>query len=208
MYRLGLIGHPVNHSNSPDIHHFFLKQTNNNGTYRLFDLQAEELEEFLKNMRHSDLNGINVTVPYKERVIPFLDDLDEHAQKLNAVNTIKRKGNRLIGYNTDGEGYIESLNQTYPNFYNQINNQSILILGAGGAAKGIFYSLKSHAPKQLDVANRTISKASKMTNHYEHSQEMDLEYAEKQLDQYDLIIQTTNVGMEPNENELIISPKL
>ncbi|MGP4071449.1 shikimate dehydrogenase [Piscibacillus sp. B03] len=203
MYKLGLIGHPVQHSKSPEIHQYFLNVINANGKYELFDVMEEDLEYFLNELKHSDMNGVNVTIPYKEKVIPYLDEIDEHAQMLKAVNTIKRKGNKLIGYNTDGEGFIDSLRYTYPKFVKDIKDKTVLILGAGGAAKGIYFSLKKLNPKRIDIANRTKRKAENIVSENNHLV-LALEEAEEKLYEYDLVIQTTNVGMEPDKDNQVI----
>ncbi|SEP91301.1 shikimate dehydrogenase [Piscibacillus halophilus] len=205
MYHFGLVGHPVNHSQSPSIHQEFLKFINVEGTYELYDVKEDELEALIRDLKRSGIDGFNVTVPYKEKVIPYLDHLDEQAKKLKSVNTIKRNGNQLIGYNTDGVGFCESLKQASPSFYEQLNKKSVLLLGAGGAAKGIYYSLQTRDPLRLDVANRTQLKAQEITSSYTNSCSLTLQEAERYLNQYDLVIQTTTVGMVPNESEQIIS---
>ncbi|GEL77519.1 shikimate dehydrogenase [Tenuibacillus multivorans] len=205
MYRFGLIGNPVHHSQSPQIHQKFLDMIQAHGTYELIEVNEEDLGEQIRAFRNGRLDGCNVTVPYKTEVIPFLDELDDLAVKLQSVNTIKRKGNRLIGYNTDGIGYLESLKQAYPNFYHELSQKRILILGAGGAARGIYYSLQMMNPKQIDVANRTLEKAEVLSDGYSNSQSLSLSDAERHLSRYDFVIQTTTTGMSPYEGDKIIS---
>lgn len=204
MFKFGLIGNPVAQSKSPYIHQTFLKQIGKEGQYDLFEINENELIQTIEQMIKENYDGFNVTVPYKETVIKYLDELDESAKDLHAVNTVKIENNKLIGYNTDGNGYVESLKQAYPSFFNN-TDKKILIIGAGGAAKGIYFTLQKYRFKQIDVTNRTIDNAKKMISGFENSHVLPLKKAENVIQRYDLIIQTTSVGMIPNEDEQIIS---
>ncbi|RPF55561.1 shikimate dehydrogenase [Aquisalibacillus elongatus] len=204
MYSLGLIGFPVNQSKSPQIHQHFLSSLQLEGQYNLYEVEEVDLESQLNQLIDHQLTGFNVTIPYKEKIIPLIDDLDQTTKSLKSVNTVKIEGTKLVGYNTDGVGYVESLRQGYPDFYQSLNQQSILILGAGGAAKGIYYTLQNERPYKLDIANRSVNRAEHLTCDYTNSHALSLLDAEAKLNDYDLIIQTTSVGMEPNTSHKII----
>lgn len=206
-YQLGLIGYPIKHSLSPWIHKEFLKRTNNKGTYSLIEIDpnvsfTREME-ILKNRK---LHGFNVTVPYKEKIMPYLDDIDEQAKHIGAVNTVLCKNDQWIGYNTDGIGYVRSLQYHFPELKNN-KDIHILILGAGGAAKGIYAALLKHHFTHISIANRTVEKANAILINQRsegNHKAITLKEAEKNSLLYDVIIQTTSVGMKPKEMETIL----
>ena len=203
MYHFGLIGNPIKHSKSPELHQHFLKDFGVNGAYELYELTHAELDAFTEQVKQDGLMGFNVTAPYKASIIPYLDRLDFYAQEMNAVNTVKLMDGQLVGYNTDGIGYIEALRQAKSEFFNQ-TKKKILIIGAGGAAKGIALALNDIENFTIDITNRTEEKAIELTKKLKTSQVYDLTEAEEHLGKYDLIIQTTTVGMQPNIDTQII----
>lgn len=205
-YLFGLIGFPIKHSLSPWIHQQFMEKANIIGEYNLFEINLEaDFKNEINKIRQKNINGFNVTVPYKETIINELDELDEQAQKIGAVNTVLNSNGKLIGYNTDGLGYVKSLEGAYPAIKNKELN--ILLLGAGGAARGIYNGLKSSGYLNVDIANRTLEKAEEIkdTNISGMTNILTLNEAEQVLDQYDIVIQTTSVGMKPNIDTQIIS---
>lgn len=205
-YLFGLIGYPIKHSLSPWIHQQFMEKANIIGEYNLFEIDLEtDFKNEVNKLRQKKINGFNVTVPYKETIINELDELDEQAQKIGAVNTVLNSEGKLIGYNTDGLGYVKSLEGAYPVIKNKELN--ILLLGAGGAARGIYNGLKSSGYLNVDIANRTLEKAEEIqhTNISGMTNVLTLNEAEQVLDRYDIVIQTTSVGMKPNIDTQIIS---
>ncbi|WP_337019121.1 shikimate dehydrogenase [Oceanobacillus massiliensis] len=207
-YRFKLIGYPIKHSLSPWIHEQFLKKSNLKGMYSIFEISPEKsFEESVKYLKREETDGFNVTVPYKQAIIPFLDEIDDTARNMGAVNTVVKKNNRWIGYNTDGMGYLRSLENKYPEFV-QNKNIRILLIGAGGAARAIYFALNHSGFTAIDIANRTPGSAreiSELASSSCKSNILSLGEAEKCIDQYDLIIQTTSVGMKPHVNEAILS---
>ncbi|MFD2926039.1 shikimate dehydrogenase [Halobacillus naozhouensis] len=204
--QLGLIGYPIAHSLSPWIHHRLLTMHGIEGEYSLYECNPEQFPDQMEQLKGSKINGFNVTVPYKEKIIPYLDELDEAAKFLGAVNTVKSDNGRLIGYNTDGRGYAASLLNQYDDALK--SSDKVLILGSGGAARGIFYALLKHGVKKINVANRTVEKAQRVIEDlqaHSTSSALTLQQAEEDLSQYDLIIQTTSVGMAPEKNRTLIS---
>jgi shikimate dehydrogenase len=204
--KLGLVGFPIKHSLSPWIHQRFLENTEIIGTYSILEVQENELEQMVQTIRKNDYKGFNVTLPYKQRIIPFLDELDSHAKEVGAVNTVLNLDGKLIGYNTDGIGYLRSLMNHYPVFVED-RQKNVLLLGAGGAARGIYYALNQSGFQFIDIANRSIEKAhsiAELKTPVSETNVLTLSEAEKNLDNYDLIIQTTSVGMKPNVDELPI----
>lgn len=205
MLRLGLVGHPIGHSLSPWIHQRLMDQQNINGTYDLFDIDPDKFDEEIQSEAIKSLDGFNVTVPYKEKIIPFLDDLDDSARALGAVNTVKHTSQGWIGYNTDGVGFVDSLLKRYPDSLS--NGANVLILGGGGAARGIFDALVKSGVKTIDIANRTTERAQSIIGDIgngKQSRAIGLDQSVQHLKDYDVIIQTSTVGMSPDEDVTII----
>lgn len=204
---LGLVGNPIQHSRSPWIHHYFLKQVSIDGGYHLFQLNEDEFEQGMKALKLLKIDGFNVTVPYKEKVIPFLNELTPIAERVGAVNTVIHRDGKWIGHNTDGEGFLESLWQSY----SQVTKDSkVLLLGAGGAARGIYGALIHHHFSKVDIANRSVGKIEslvEMKNKSTETELLTLGEAEEKVGEYDVIIQTTSVGMGKDSKDQIISLK-
>ncbi|ATH92475.1 shikimate dehydrogenase [Bacillus glycinifermentans] len=198
----GLIGNPVAHSMSPDIHNAALKDLSLDGYYHAFRVETDDLEDAVKGMRALGIQGFNVTVPHKVEIMKYLDRIDESAKVLGAVNTVRREKEQLVGYNTDGEGFLKSLKQSLDQ---PVSELSILIIGAGGAARAIFTTLAAGKPKRLDVANRTPEKAEAFIHLYDGTKAMALSEAEDDLSVYDVLIQTTSVGMHPHVDDVPLS---
>lgn len=126
-YRFGLIGFPIKHSLSPWIHEKFLQKAGLEGKYSLYEINSNEsFAEKIKELKSQQLNGFNITAPYKKDIIPHLDELDKEASAIGAVNTVVNKNGKWIGYNTDGNGYLRSLVKAFPSV-EQNKNQKILI---------------------------------------------------------------------------------
>ncbi len=205
-YFFGLVGYPAAHSRSPWIHNQFLNQQQKQGIYRVFETPPDEFASTLEAMKTLQIDGFNVTVPYKERIISFLDEVDPYAKMIGAVNTVHLENGKWVGYNTDGKGFIRSFKESYPR--HSFSEMKVLCIGAGGAAKGIYRALVEEGTFTVDIANRSQQRAQEMLDL--KSSETDtsiltLEEAEEKLSEYDMIVQTTSVGMTPNEYQSILS---
>ncbi len=179
--QFGLIGYPLKHSFSPG--YFadkFEKEEISDAEYKLYEL--ENIEEFA-DLAKKDLKGLNVTIPYKEKVIPFLDELSEEAEEIGAVNTIKFVNGKLIGYNTDCFGFETSLTS----FYGDQKPENALVLGSGGASKAVAYTLQ-----KLGINFRIVSRKSKYLNYVD----LDEKYFEGSI----LVVNTTPLGTWPDVN--------
>ena len=142
-YLLGLTGYPLGHSLSPGLHAAALQASGLQGEYRLFPIPPlpdglEALERLIVFMRTGDLDGLNVTIPHKQNVIPFLDELTPLAQKIGAVNTVFRRDGRLVGDNTDAPGFIKDLSRHFTEFHTPL---TAVVLGAGGSARTVVHTL-------------------------------------------------------------------
>ena len=154
--RLGIIGFPIGHSISPVFQQAALAYLDLDACYRAWEVKADDVAEFLKGLRSPDVLGINVTVPHKEAVIPHLDEVDEWATAAGAVNTIVHRNGTLTGHNTDGSGFLRALRDA-GGFEPQ--GRRVLVLGAGGAARGVVLALIRQGVGQLTIANRTEARA-------------------------------------------------
>ena len=158
--RLGIIGFPIGHSISPVFQQAALDYLDLDACYRSWEVKAEDVAEFLKGLRNPDVLGINVTVPHKEAVIPHLDEVDEWATAAGAVNTIVHRNGTLTGHNTDGSGFLRALRDA-GGFEPQ--GRRVLVLGAGGAARGVVLALIREGVGQLTIANRTEARAHRLS---------------------------------------------
>jgi shikimate dehydrogenase len=187
MIKLGLIGNPISHSLSPDIHQEFMRTEEVDGSYELFEWRHLPEEGLKRFMQSKGLIGLNVTIPFKQSVIEHLDEVDQLALELNAVNTVVRKNNRLIGYNTDVYGIAQSLNSLSP------HANSALIFGTGGAARAVHNVLKNRGFEAT-----FISRSQKKRTYQDLNIE---EYA-----QHKLWVNCTPVGSEGILNNLLPLP--
>lgn len=193
----GVMGDPIAHSMSPDIHNDAFEKENIEAVYHHFHVTKEDLNDAVKGMKALGIEGFNITIPHKTSIIPFLDEVDELALAIGAVNTVVNKNGRFIGYNTDGKGFFKSL---CDEISGDIKAKKTLVIGAGGAARAIYFTLVKEGVKQVDIANRTKERAAQLVSDCPYdkvSKAFSIIEAEQSLSQYDLIIQTTSSGMSP-----------
>lgn len=211
VYSFALIGCPVQHSLSPWIHERFLNHAEINGSYALEEINSDEnFARRIAELKSRSIDGFNVTVPYKQTIIPHLDELNEEAKRIGAVNTVVHNNGKWIGYNTDGKGYVRSLHEQYPFLFND-KNIKIAIIGAGGAARGIYDALVTEGFHCVDIANRTQSSAeaiAELQRKETATNVLTLDTFEQAISQYDLIIQTTSVGMKPAQEKSILGSNI
>ena len=194
MKKAAVIGFPIKHSWSPDIHNFWLKSSKINGEYKKIKVQPEELQNFILKAKNSGYSGLNVTVPFKEKVAQICDELSGIAIKLGAVNLITFRGGKIFGDNTDGEGFIASVLNKLPNL--SFENNSFAILGAGGAAKSIAYALSERKAKKIIIINRDLEKAKKLSEKIgETAEAYSLTDIKKGLKKTTFLINATSMGM-------------
>ncbi|WP_144549889.1 shikimate dehydrogenase [Peribacillus simplex] len=193
----GVMGDPIAHSMSPDIHNDAFEKENIEAVYHHFHVTKEGMNDAVKGMKALGIEGFNITIPHKTSIIPFLDEVDELALAIGAVNTVVNKNGRFIGYNTDGKGFFKSL---CDEISGDIKAKKTLVIGAGGAARAIYFTLVKEGVKQVDIANRTKERAAQLVSDCPYdkvSKALSIIEAEESLSQYDLIIQTTSSGMSP-----------
>ncbi|EJO5348051.1 shikimate dehydrogenase [Clostridium botulinum] len=187
MYTTGLIGKNINYSQSPKIHNNYYKKNNISFFYKIFNLNQNEMDDFINNLHENNIKGFNVTIPYKESIVKYLSNIVYPADKIGAVNTVAVKDNELIGYNTDYIGFIKSLQ-----YYDiHVKNLNCLIIGAGGSAKCVYYALKELDAKDICIVCRNTEKAKlKFENKVKILDIKD----ENKIDRYDLIVNCTPIG--------------
>ena len=211
-----VVANPIKHSISPFIHNSAFEATNTNGVYLAWEVDATELAETVANIRRYQMFGINLSMPYKEQVIPYLDQLSEEACLIGAVNTVVNREGTLIGYNTDGKGFFKSL----PSF--KISRKRLVLLGAGGAAKAILAQAILDGVSQISVFVRSSS-MEKTRPYLEKIQNAtgfrvdlfaleDVQDLQDSITKADLLVNATSVGMDgssqPIPTSIVLPEKL
>lgn len=203
----GVIGDPVRHSRSPVMHNRAFAETGFNGVYAAFHVTPDKLGEAIAGMRALGFGGLNVTIPHKVAVMDYLDDIDESAQAAGAVNTIVHREGRLIGYNTDGIGYVRSLKEEAEP---DLAGKTVVVLGSGGAARGIVWALLREKPARVVLANRTAEKAMRLAERFKGApaavEAVPWEALRRVCAEADIVVNTTSVGMAPNTEETPVDP--
>ena len=201
----GLIGYPVGHSLSPLMHNAAFAYLKINAQYKLFPLKESEIKVFLTSLKKENISGLNVTVPYKEKVIPFLASVSKEAELIGAVNTIKVCGDRLEGFNTDGAGFIKHLSEDLN--FNPLN-KAIAIIGAGGASRAVSVFLCSNAPKAVSIFDVDKDKLSVLIDHLKANFKNVLVTAvdsisRLNIEKSDLLVNETPIGMKESDPILV-----
>ena len=191
MKKFFVIGNPIEHSLSPKLHNYWFKSNNIDAIYEKKKLNENQIESLIYEIKKKDIDGINVTVPFKKLVIPFLDELSIEAEKTQSVNTISLQNNKIIGHNTDIDGFELSMKNTEFD----IHNKKVLILGAGGVVPSIVFTLKKMKISNIIICNRTKDKAENLKELF-HDLTI-VEWGENI--KFDIIINATSVGLNNND---------
>ncbi|MEQ1704523.1 MAG: shikimate dehydrogenase [Rickettsiales bacterium] len=204
--KAGVVGFPVGHSLSPRLHGFWLKKYNIAGEYKHYEVRPEDLAEFIHNLRSdNDFSGVNLTIPHKESVIKLLDNIDEIATEIGAVNVVINKNGKLIGKNTDAYGFAENIRTSVT------GTKKAVVLGAGGAAKAVIFALLEIGFKEIIITNRSRVRAEELSSVIRHPLSVvDWQKRGEILENTDLLVNTTSLGMtgkEPLEIDLWLLPK-
>jgi shikimate dehydrogenase len=205
---LGVMGDPIAQSKSPLMHGAALKALGIPGAYVPLHVKPEDLGEAVHAIRVLGFLGVNVTIPHKVAVMTYLDRLDESAVAIGAVNTIVNDDGILTGYNTDGIGYVRSLKAEA---ISDLSGARIMVIGAGGASRGIVAALLQEAPSSIIIANRTADKAQELAAVWSASGSVtgiSLDDMTARLKDVDVLINTTSVGMYPHVEDMPVDPAL
>lgn len=198
--RAAVIGWPISHSRSPVIHTYWLAEYGIEGSYERLAVPPEQIETFFRTFERTGLKGANVTIPHKEIALSCCDALDEAAETIGAVNTVVFKDGRLLGSNTDGVGFLGSLDQDAPGWDAPGVDGSAgaaVVLGAGGAARAIVWALKARGFAPVRIVNRTLSRAQELAVRFGAGIEAHgLEALPVLLEDAALLVNTTSQGMK------------
>lgn len=195
--QLGIIGKPVEHSFSPKMHNFISNMLGNDYIYSAFLVEPDDLGDAIRGMRALNIRGINVTAPHKIEVMKYLDEVSEQARLLGSVNTVVNRNGKLFGYNTDSEGFYMSLKKAGI----EVEGSKILVIGCGGVVKPTVTRIIQAQPKSVTIVNRTKQKAEAMAESLKSLTGFSVKTEIEDFD-FDIVINTTSAGMEPQEDAL------
>ena len=194
-----VIGDPIDHSLSPNIHSAAFRELNLDSSYIGYRIPKGELESGIQGLKKIKISGFNVTIPHKIEMMKYLDTMDESCSIIGAVNTVVNNEGILKGYNTDMDGFLEPLKKRNIS----IQNKNILLIGAGGAARAIVAAMAKEKASNVDIVNRTISNANNLSEFATkiglNTNTKKIEQASEGIENYDIIINSTAIGLK---NEL------
>ena len=191
MKKFLVIGNPIEHSLSPPLHNYWIKKNNIEAIYEKQKIEEKDLKDLVVKVKERKINGVNITVPFKNKIIPHLDKLSKEAQETQSVNTIYLNENKVVGHNTDVEGFELSIKEVQFN----IANKKILILGAGGVVPSIIYALNKIKVHKIILSNRTKKKAENLLHLSNKVEVTDWGI----IPDFDMIINATSVGLNDKD---------
>jgi shikimate dehydrogenase len=186
-----VFGNPIEQSRSPDIHHIFASKSRQNINYQKQLVDIDDFSNAVADFIHQDGKGVNVTVPFKEQALALADELTDRASLAGAVNTLTFKEGKIFGDNTDGEGLVQDLITNNVS----LKNSRVLLLGAGGAARGVLLPLLAQGPNSIVIANRTVSKADTLCQHFADRRLSASSYQDLEILSFDVIINATSASL-------------
>jgi shikimate dehydrogenase len=205
----GVIGDPIEHTLSPDIHNAAFNHLKLDFVFLAFRVKAADLENAVRGMRGLGINGLNVTMPHKSTVISFLDEVDSTVKFLGSANTILNKNGKLSGFNTDGVGALKAIRENGT----EVSEKKVLLLGAGGAAKAIAFALAEKAG-ELAILNRAAEKAVVLADALNRvfgkkivGNALSPSAVQKNLQDADIMVNATSIGMHPSINQSLVAPQ-
>ena len=191
MKKFLVIGNPIEHSLSPILHNYWIKNSKIDAIYEKQKLNEDQLEQIILQVKEKKINGINVTVPFKKAVIPYLDELSIEAKSTQSVNTIYLKDNKVMGHNTDIDGFEISIKKSKFD----LNNKEVLILGAGGVVPSIIFSLNKMKVSKIKISNRTKERAENLKKLFKNIEIIEW----GQVPDFDMIINATSLGLKKED---------
>ena len=195
-----VIGNPIEHSLSPKLHNYWIKKNNISAFYEKRKINENELKNVISEVREENLSGVNITVPFKKTVIPFLDELSDEANKTQSVNTVYLNNGKIIGHNTDAAGFELSIKFSKYN----LNNKSVFILGAGGVVPSIIFSLNKMKTSKIILTNRTKEKAENLKGLFKYIEIV--KWGE--IPYFDMIINATSLGLKEKDEIKLDFPNI
>ena len=193
----GIIGSPIAHSLSPVLHNYWFKKYNIEANYSLLNVTEENLKNVINKIRDKELSGINVTLPYKQKIIPFIDKLINDAQNTNSVNTIfLNNDNIVIGENTD----VFGLQAAYLKEINNAENKKALVIGAGGVSSSVIFALEKSKVKNISIINRTYEKSLFLKKKFNFLNVLEWKTLMQEISKFDIIINATSLGLKDGQD--------
>ena len=189
----GIIGHPIAHSLSPTLHNYWYKKYKIDAEYILIDIKESEIKDVIDKIRNEELNGINITLPFKQKIIPYIDQLVNDAKKTNSVNTVfLNENNSVVGENTD----VFGLQAAYFKEITQIHNKKALVIGAGGVSPSVIFSLSKSKLRNITIVNRTHEKSIFLKKKFNFLNIIKWEDLKDEIKNFDIIINATSLGLK------------
>jgi shikimate dehydrogenase len=195
MKKFLVIGNPIEHSLSPKLHNYWIKNNGIDAVYEKTKLDEDQLENIVLQIKQEKIYGANITVPFKKAIIPFLDELTIEADNTQSVNTLFLKDNKVIGHNTDIIGFETSIKKSKFNIF----NKEVLILGAGGVVPSIIFALNKMKVSKIKISNRTKEKAENLKEFFKNIEIIDW----GEVPNFDMIINATSIGLK-KEDRIIL----
>jgi len=193
----GIIGNPITHSLSPILHNYWFKKYNIEANYSLLNVTEENLKNVINKIKDKELSGINVTLPYKQKIIPFIDKLINDAQHTNSVNTIfLNNDNIVIGENTD----VFGLQAAYLKEISNAENKKALVIGAGGVSSSVIFSLEKSKVKNISIINRTHEKSLFLKKKFHFLNVLEWKSLKQEISRFDIIINATSLGLKDGKD--------
>ena len=187
-----VVGNPINHSLSPMLHNYWIRQCNIKADYSKKKINENEIEKLILQLKEEEIHGINVTIPFKGKFVKYLDELSDESQKTNSVNTIYKKDGKIYGHNTDIGGFNLAIRHINYN----LENKKILVLGAGGVVPSIIFSLINSRVSKLMISNRTKEKVVELKKKFNEIEIIDW----GDIREFDMIINATSLGLNMEDN--------
>ncbi len=192
-----IIGNPITHSLSPVLHNYWFNKYKINAGYSLLKAEEKDLENVIKKIRNKELDGINITLPFKQKIVPFLDQLINDAKYTNSVNTVYLdESNSIIGENTD----VFGLQAAYLKEIDNIENKKALVIGAGGVSPSVIFSLIKSKVQNISLANRTHEKSIFLKKKFSLLNILDWKTLEKKINNFDIIVNATSLGLKNGDD--------
>tara|TARA_B100000401_G_scaffold279066_1_gene190576 strand:+ start:393 stop:1217 length:825 start_codon:yes stop_codon:yes gene_type:complete len=192
-----IIGNPIQHSLSPVLHNYWFNKYNIEADYSLLNIEEKDIGNILKKIRDKELNGVNITLPYKQKIIPFVDQLVNDAKSTNSVNTIfLDDSNSLVGENTD----VFGLQAAYLKEITNAKNKKALIIGAGGVSPSVIFSLQKSKIKNVSIVNRTYEKSIFLKKKFNFLNILEWKSLKQEIRKFDIIINATSLGLKDGDD--------
>ena len=192
-----IVGNPISHSLSPVLHNYWFNKYNIEADYSLLNIEEKDIVNILKKIRNKELNGVNITLPYKQKIIPFVDQLVNDAKSTSSVNTIYLDdSNSLVGENTD----VFGLQAAYLKEITNAKNKKALIIGAGGVSPSVIFSLQKSKIKNISIVNRTHEKSIFLKKKFSFLNILEWKSLKQEISKFDIIINATSLGLKNGDD--------